>query len=130
MDCAGAASPHTGTMEPLVFEYPRCALRDASQAVARALPPLRLAAALAWPAARRADRVSVSQNGIEARSLAGRHSIAWDDVAAVRRARTTWGRVTVHVIGRSGSQIEIAETLPGFSELAALLRRPWLELAA
>jgi hypothetical protein len=117
-------------MEPLVFEYPHCALRDTAQAVARALPPLRVAAALAWPAARRADRVSVSPSGIEARSLAGRRSIAWNDVAAVRRARTTWGRVTVHVISRSGSQIEIAETLPGFAELAAMLRRPCLELAA
>ena len=130
MDCAGAVTAHTGTMEPLVFEYPRCALRDASQAVARALPPLRVAAGLAWPAARRADRVSVTQTGIEARSLAGRHTIAWEDITAVRRARTTWGRVTVHVIGRSGSQIEVAETLPGFAELAALLRRPCLELAA
>jgi hypothetical protein len=130
MDCAGAVTSHTEAMEPLVFEYPHCALRDASQAVARALPPLRVAAVLAWPAARRADRVSVTQNGIEARSLAGLHTIAWDDVAAVRRARTTWGRVTVHVIGRSGSQIEVAETLPGVAELAALLRRPWLELAA
>jgi hypothetical protein len=34
------------------------------------------------------------------------------------------------VISRSGSQIEIAETLPGFAELAAVLRRPCLELAA
>jgi hypothetical protein len=87
MDGAGAVTSHTEAMEPLVFEYPRCALRDASQAVARALPPLRVAAGLAWPAARRADRVC-------------------------------------------GSQIEVAETLPGFAELAALLRRPWLELAA
>lgn len=130
MDCAGVVTPHTGMVEPLVFEYPRCALRDASQAVARALPPLRVVAGLAWPAARRADRVSVTQNGIEARSLAGRRTIAWDDIAAVRRARTTWGRATVHVIARSGSQIEVAETLPGFAELAALLRRPCLELAA
>jgi hypothetical protein len=38
--------------------------------------------------------------------------------------------VTVHVIARTGSQIEIAETIPGFDELAATLRQPWLRLAA
>jgi hypothetical protein len=47
---------------------------------------------VAWPAARRADRVAVSENGIDARTLAGHESIAWSDVAAIRRARTTWGR--------------------------------------
>jgi Bacterial PH domain len=130
MDGASRPSRHTETMEPAVFEYPRCALRDTCQAVAAAFPPLRLAAAVAWPAARRADRVAVSEDGIEARTLAGHESIAWGEVAAVRRARTTWGRVTVHVIARTGSQIEIAETIPGFDELAAMLRRPWLRLAA
>jgi arginase family enzyme len=69
-------------------------------------------------------------NGIEARTLAGHESIAWSDVAAIRRARTTWGRMTVHVIARSGAQIEVAETIPGFDELAVMLRRPWLSLAA
>ena len=85
--------------------------------MAAAFPPLRAAAALGWPAARRADR-------------AGREAIAWGDVAAVRRARTTWGRTTIHVVARTGSQIEIAETIPGFDELTAMLRRPWLRLAA
>lgn len=117
-------------MEAAVFEYPRCALRDACQALAAAFPPFRAAASLAWPAARRADRVAVSETGIEARTLAGRESIAWGDVAAVRRARTTWGRRTVHVIAQSGAQIEIAETIPGFDELASVLRRPCLRLAA
>ena len=87
-------------------------------------------AGLTWPAARRAERVEVSEDGIAARSLAGHDSIAWSDVAAIRRARTTWGRKTVHIIARTGSQIEIAETIPGFEELAAMLRHPWLRLAA
>ena len=130
MDGGGGPAPHTETMEPAVFEYPRCALRDTCQVVAAAFPPLRVVAALAWPAARRADRVAVSENGIEARTLAGHESIAWSDVAAIRRARTTWGRMTVHVIARSGAQIEVAETIPGFDELAVMLRRPWLSLAA
>jgi hypothetical protein len=130
MDDAGGLTPHAETMEPAVFEYPRCALRDACQAVAAAFPPLRAVAAPTWPAARRADRVAVSEDGIEARTLAGHESIAWGDVAAVRRTHTTWGRITVHVIARTGSQIEIAETNPGFDELAAMLRRPWLRLAA
>ena len=130
MDGARGPGLHTETMEPAVFEYPPCPLRDASQAVAAAFPPLRVVAALAWPAARRAERVEVSADGIAARSLAGHHSIAWGDVAAVRRARTTWGRMTVHIIARTGSQIEIAETIPGFDELAAMLRQPSLRLAA
>jgi hypothetical protein len=130
MDDAREELLHTGVMEPAVFEYPRCPLRDASQAVAGALPPLRVVAALAWPAARRADRVEVSEDGIEAWSLAGHDSIAWEDVAAVRRAQTTWGRMTVHVLGQDGSRIEIAETIPGFDELLATLTRPWLRLAA
>jgi Bacterial PH domain len=130
MDDGRGMGIHTETMEPTVFEYPRCALRDACQVMAAAFPPLRAAAALAWPAARRADRVAVSPDGIEARTLAGREAIAWGDVAAVRRARTTWGRSTIHVIARTGSQIEIAETIPGFDELTAMLRRPWLRLAA
>ncbi len=71
MDGARGPEPHTGTMEPAVFEYPPCPLRDASQAVAAAFPPLRAIAALAWPAARRAERVEVSEDGIAARSLAG-----------------------------------------------------------
>jgi hypothetical protein len=37
--------------------------------------------------------------------------------------------MTVHVVARTGSQIELAETIPGFDELAAVLRRPWLRLA-
>lgn len=117
-------------MEPAVFEYPPCPLRDASRAVTAVFPPLRAVAGLTWPAARRAERVEVSEDGIAARSLAGHDSIAWSDVAAIRRARTTWGRKTVHIIARTGSQIEIAETIPGFEELAAMLRHPWLRLAA
>jgi PH (Pleckstrin Homology) domain-containing protein len=130
MDGARGPGLHTETMEPAVFEYPPCPLRDASHAVAAAFPPVRVVAALAWPAARRAERVEVSADGIVARSLAGHHSIAWGDIAAVRRARTTWGRMTVHIIARTGSQIEIAETIPGFDELAAMLRQPLLRLAA
>jgi hypothetical protein len=38
--------------------------------------------------------------------------------------------MTVHIIARTGSQIEIAETIPGFDELAAMLRQPLLRLAA
>ena len=131
MDGGRGPASHTETMEPAVFEYPRCPLRDASQGGQRRSS--RRSArwpALAWPAARRAERVEVSEDGIAARSLAGHDSIAWSDVAAIRRARTTWGRMTVHVIARTGSQIEIAETIPGFDELAAMLRQPWLRLAA
>jgi hypothetical protein len=109
-------------VEPSVYHYPRCSLRDATRAVAGAVPPLRAVVALAWPAARRADRIEIDASGIRAWCLAGEESIAWDEVGAIRRARTTWGRMTMHIVSRDGSrQIEIAETLPGFTQLHRLL---------
>jgi hypothetical protein len=39
-------------------------------------------------------------------------------VQAVHRSRTTWGRMTVHVVaGKPNRHIEIAESMPGFDEL-------------
>jgi len=71
-----------------------------------------------WPAARRADRIRLTQDGLLARSLSGYVRIGWDEVGAVHRSRTTWGRMTVHVVaGNPGRHIEIAESMPGFEAL-------------
>jgi hypothetical protein len=104
--------------ETLTFDYPDCGIRHAARMFARVLPPLRPLAALFWPAARRADHVELSHDGIFARSLAGYARIGWDDVLAVHRARTTWGRMTLHIVADNPSrQIEVAESIPGFDEL-------------
>ncbi|HEY0387564.1 MAG TPA: hypothetical protein VGC71_03910 [Gaiellales bacterium] len=105
-----------------LFEYEDCPLRDRAHRLARVLPFLRPLAGLAWPAARRADRVELSEDGIFARSLAGYARIGWDEVGAVHRSRTTWGRMTVHVVASSPDrQIEIAESIPGFDNLVATI---------
>jgi predicted SPOUT superfamily RNA methylase MTH1 len=108
--------------EPVVYEYEDCPLRDRTHRVARVLPVLRPLAALAWPAARRADRIELSEDGIFARSLAGYARIGWEEVGAVHRSRTTWGRMTVHIVASSPArQIEITESMPGFDDLVATI---------
>jgi hypothetical protein len=104
--------------ETLTFEYPDCGIRHGVRVFARVLPPVRPLAALFWPAARRADQIELSRDGIFARSLSGYARIGWDEISAVHRARTTWGRMTVHVVaGNPDRQIEITESIPGFDEL-------------
>lgn len=106
----------------VIFEYERCPLRDRAHAVARVLPFVRPLAGLVWPAARRADRVQLSEDGILARSLSGYARIPWDEVGAVHRSRTTWGRMTVHVVAANPSrQIEITESMPAFDDLVATI---------
>jgi hypothetical protein len=101
-----------------VFEYEYCPLRSRAHRLARVFPPIRPLAGLFWPAARRADRVELSPDGILARSLAGYARIGWDEVGAVHRSRTTWGRMTVHVVAaKSQRQVEIAQSMPGFDDL-------------
>jgi len=108
--------------DPVTFEYEQCPLRDRAHGVARVLPFLRPLAGLAWPAARRADRVQLSEDGILARSLRGYARIGWDEVGAVHRSRTTWGRMTVHVVAANPDrQIEITESMPGFDDLVATI---------
>jgi hypothetical protein len=104
--------------EAFTFEYEPCPLRSRAHRLARVVPPIRPLASLLWPAARRADRIELSHDGILARSLAGYARIGWEEVAAVHRSRTTWGRMTVHVVAqRPERQIEIAQSMPGFDDL-------------
>jgi hypothetical protein len=108
--------------DQVTFEYEDCPLRDRAHAVARVLPFLRPLAGLVWPAARRADRVQLSDDGMLARSLSGYARIGWDEVRAVHRSRTTWGRMTVHVVAAKPSrQIEITESMPDFDDLVATI---------
>jgi hypothetical protein len=100
------------------FEYEYCPLRSRAHRLARIIPPIRPLAGLVWPAARRADRIELSADGILSRSLSGYCRIGWDEVGAVHRSRTTWGRMTVHVVAaRPKRQIEIAQSMPGFDDL-------------
>ena len=104
------------------FEYEDCPLRSRAHRLARHFPPIRPLAALVWPAARRADRLELSQDGLLARSLSGYVRIGWDEVGAVDRSRTTWGRMTLHVVAGSPTRhIEIAESMPGFDDLVATI---------
>jgi hypothetical protein len=110
-------------MDNHVLAYPYCPLRFRAHRVAGHVPPLRAVAGLLWPAARRADRVRLTPDGLEARSLAGEAQIPWTEVASVRRARTTWGRMTMHIVSTDGRQVEVAETLPGFPELVRVVHQ-------
>src|SRR3954451_17190331 len=104
--------------EQVIFEYEQCPLRDRAHRVARLLPFLRPLAGLVWPAARRADRVQLSEDGILARSLRGYARIGWDEVGAVHRSRTRRRRMPVHVVAAATArQIEITESMPGFEDL-------------
>ena len=104
--------------DTFTFEYEDCPLRSRAHRLARVIPPIRPLAAALWPAARRADRVELSHDGILARSLAGYARIGWHEVSAVHRSRTTWGRMTVHVVAqRPARQVEIAQSMPGFDDL-------------
>jgi hypothetical protein len=104
--------------EEVTFEYEYCPLRSRAHRLARIMPPIRPLAGMVWPAARRADRIQLTQDGLLARSLSGYVRIGWDEVGAVHRARTTWGRMTVHVVaGNPSRHIELAESMPGFDAL-------------
>src|SRR5690242_13123355 len=82
----------------------------------------RLAGAV-WPAARRADRVELDHEHLRARSLTGIVHIRWEEITIVRRSRTGFGRVTLAVEAAAPRRrIEIAESLPGFEQLARQVR--------
>jgi len=105
------------------YEYPHCPLRWRAHAIADRIPGMRRLAAAVWPAARRADRVELDHDHLRARSLAGIVRIGWEEITTVRRSRTGFGRVTLAVEAAGPSRrIEIAESLPGFDQLARVVR--------
>src|SRR6478752_3573957 len=104
--------------EEVTFEYEHCPLRSRAHRLARIMPPIRPLAGMVWLAARRAAPSQPTKDGLLARSLSGYVRIGWDGVGAVHRPRTTWGRMTVHVVaGNPRRHIEIAESMPGFDSL-------------
>ncbi len=106
---------------PEIYEFEYCPLREMVHAVADRSDAVRGMARAVWPAARRAERVVLSEDGIEAWSLTGRTRLAWTDVTAVRSARPLLGRRTLRIRGASGT-IVIAPILPGYTDLELRVR--------
>jgi hypothetical protein len=101
---------------PDVYAFERCPFRDTAHAVADRSSVARHLARALWPAARRAERVEISDKGIAAWTLVGHTQLAWDDVTGVESARTLLGRRTLRIRGSEG-RIDVAPILPGYAEL-------------
>ncbi|HEY3614885.1 MAG TPA: hypothetical protein VGK92_14325 [Gaiellales bacterium] len=104
-----------------VYAFEHCPFRNAAHAVADRSALVRHAAHALWPAARRAERIELTDAGIDAWTLTGQTHLAWDDVTEVRSARTLLGRETLLIDG-AGGQIEVAPVLPGYDELERRVR--------
>ena len=113
-----------------VFAFEPCPFRNAAHAVADRSSIARSAARVLWPAATRAERVEVSDEGIEAWTLTGTTRLAWDDVTDVQLARSPLGRRLLRIRGTAG-RIDVVGILPGFSALESrvLAARPALAVA-
>jgi hypothetical protein len=109
---------------PDTYAFEHCPLRDMAHSVADRSSTVRLVARALWPAASRAERVEISDEGIEAWTLGGQTRLVWGDVTDVRSARTLFGRRTLQIRGSSG-RIDVAPILPRFEELerSVLARR-------
>ena len=92
---------------------------------------VRSAARVLWPAATRAERIEISDEGIKAWTLTGTTRLAWDDVTDVRLARSPLGRPLLRIRG-SGGRIDVLRLLPGFTALEGRVfaARPALAAAA
>jgi hypothetical protein len=101
---------------PDVFEFENCPLRNATHKVADRSSAVRLVARQVWPAARRAERVELSEDGIEAWSLGGHTRLAWSEITKVSSYRMPFGRRTLHIRG-AGGRIEVAPVLPGYEQI-------------
>jgi hypothetical protein len=115
----GRSAQAAGMTEVYAFEH--CPFRNAAHAVADRSSLVRHAAHALWPAARRAERVELSDAGIDAWTLTGQTHMGWDEVTEVRSARTLLGRATLLIDGAHG-QIEVAPVLPGYDELERRVR--------
>jgi hypothetical protein len=104
-----------------VYAFEHCPFRSAAHAVADRSAIVRHAAHALWPAARRAERVELSDEGIAAWTLTGATRLTWADVSDVRCERALLGRRTLHIDGSAG-HIQIAPVLPGYDELERRVR--------
>jgi hypothetical protein len=112
-----------------VYAFERCPFRDFAHSVADRSSLARRAAGALWPAARRAERVELSDDGIAAWTLTGKTELAWEDVTGIESARTPMGRRTLRIRGQA-TCIEAVAILPGFAELEQRVRaRPVLAAA-
>ncbi len=108
-DTARLTRADSSTM-PDVYAFEPCPLRDMAHSVADRSSIVRHTAGMLWPAARRAERVELSDAGITVWCLTGQAFMAWDDIAAVRSGRT------LQVRG-PGGRIDVPASLPGFVEI-------------
>jgi hypothetical protein len=99
-----------------VFAFEHCPLRNATHKVADHSAIVRGTARALWPAARRAERVELSDEAIEVWGLGGHTRLAWCEITRVRSARTLLGRRTLRIRGGRG-RIQIAPILPGYAEI-------------
>jgi hypothetical protein len=110
-----------------VYAFERCPFRDAAHAVADRSSVARSAARVLWPAATRAERVEITDEGIAAWTLTGTTRLAWDDVTAVQVGRSPLGRRMLRIRGAAG-RIDVVGFLPGYAALESrvLAARPAL----
>jgi hypothetical protein len=99
-----------------VYAFEPCPFRNVAHAVADRSSIVRRTVEVLWPAARRAERVELSDEGIDAWTLTGRTHMSWDEVTVVEPARTPMGRPLLRIRGED-SCIEVLPLLPGFEEL-------------
>ena len=106
---------------PEIYAFEHCSFRNAAHAVADRSAVVRSLAHALWPAARRAERVEISDEGIAAWTLTGQTHLAWDDVTAVRSERRFLCRETLRIDGPAG-HIDVAPILPGYEDLERRVR--------
>ncbi len=99
-----------------IYAFEPCPFRDAVHALADRSSIFRSVARVLWPAATRAERVEISDGGIEAWTLTGTTRLAWDDVTDVRLARSPLGRRLLRIRGSEG-RIDVVRLLPGYTAL-------------
>jgi hypothetical protein len=99
-----------------VYAFEHCPIRDSFHVVADRSSIVRHAVRAVWPAARRAERVELTDDAIEAWTLSGTTRLAWVDVTSVESARTLLGRRTLRIRSDAG-RIDVAPILPGYAEL-------------
>ena len=112
-----------------VYAFEPCPFRDVAHAVADRSSIVRHAAHALWPAARRAERVELSDDGIDAWTLTGQTHLAWSEVTDVAPARTLLGRPLLRITGDDG-RIDVAPILPGYAELERRVREGGAAAAA
>ena len=114
-----------------IYAFEPCPFRDAAHALADRSAIVRSAARVLWPAATRAERVEVSDEGIAAWTLTGTTRLAWNDVTDVQLARSPLGRRMLRIRGNEG-RIDVVRLLAGYTALESRVfaTRPALSAAA